>query len=160
MSESKLVIGLGNVLLKDEGAGVRCVEYLKQRGPHDGIKLVDGATLGFDLLEEIKGFETVVLVDAVDMGKEPGHIASFSADQVSIVPDGGKLSLHEINLVDVIQLGKKMGYNFGNVKIVGIQPEDISRSDRLSETIEKRLPALAEKVLRETDYQTSDTDVG
>lgn len=152
MSDSKLVIGLGNVLLRDEGVGVRCVEYLRERGLGDGIKLVDGATIGFDLLEEIKGFENVVLVDAVDMGKEPGHIASFGADQVTIVPNVDKFSLHEIDLVDVIQLGKKMGYDFGNVRIVGIQPEEVSRGDGLSETIAKRLPALAEKVLRETDY--------
>ena len=160
MSDSKLVIGLGNVLLRDEGVGVRCVEYLRERGPSDGIKLVDGATIGFDLLEEIKGFENVVLVDAVDMGKEPGHIASFGADQVTIVPNVDKFSLHEIDLVDVIQLGKKMGYDFGNVRIVGIQPEEISRGDGLSETIEKRLPALAEKVLRETDYRICGNHVG
>ena len=160
MSENKLVVGLGNVLLKDEGVGVRCVEYLRNSGSHKGIKLVDGATLGFDLLEEMNGFENVVLVDAVDMGKEPGHISSFSAERVASLPSSGKFSLHEINLVDVIQLGKKMGYNFSNVRIVGIQPKEISRGDRLSEIIEEKLPALAEKVLRETDYQSSDEDVG
>ncbi|GAH15024.1 unnamed protein product, partial [marine sediment metagenome] len=82
MNKSKLVIGMGNILLKDEGVGVRCVEYLKSSGLDEGIKLVDGATLGFDLLEETKGFEKVVIVDAVDMGKEPGHIAGFDAEQV------------------------------------------------------------------------------
>ena len=160
MSENKLVIGLGNVLLKDEGVGVRCIEFLKESGSCDGIKLMDGATLGFDLLEEMKGFENVVLVDAVDMGKDPGYISSFSADQVASMPGSGKFSLHEINLVDVIQLGKKMGYNFRKVRIVGIQPKEISRGDRLSEIIEEKLPALAEKVLRETDYPLSDEDVG
>ena len=149
MTEKKLIIGLGNVLLGDEGVGVRCVEYLKSRGLGKDIKIVDGATLGLDLLEEINGFEKVVLVDAVDMGKEPGSISSFSAEQILTVPNSEKFSLHEIGITDVVQLGKKIGYNFGNVRIVGIQPKDVSRGDSLSEKVEEKLPTLADKVLRE-----------
>ena len=149
MTEKKLIIGLGNVLLGDEGVGVRCVEYLKSRGLGKDIKIVDGATLGLGLLEEINGFEKVVLVDAVDMGKEPGSISSFSAEQILTVPNSEKFSLHEIGITDVVQLGKKIGYNFGNVRIVGIQPKDVSRGDSLSEKVEEKLPTLADKVLRE-----------
>ncbi len=151
MSEKKLIVGLGNVLLKDEGVGVRCVEYLNQSGLGKGIKIIDGATIGYGLLEEIKGFDRVVLVDAVDMGKEPGYISSFSAEQLLKMSSGAKFSLHEIGLVDVVQLGSKLGYDFSKVRIVGIQPKDVSRGDRLSEVIEKKLPLLAEKVLSETD---------
>ena len=153
MNENKLVIGLGNILLKDEGVGVRCIEYLRGRGLDNGIKLVDGATLGFDLLDEIKDFEKVVVVDAVDMGKEPGHITSFDAEQLLSLPCGEKFSLHEIGLIDVIQVGKKIGYNFGNVKIVGIQPKEVSRGDSLSEIIEEKMPVLVERVLKEIDNQ-------
>lgn len=151
MSENKLVIGLGNILLKDEGVGVRCLEFMKKKGVGDGIKLVDGATMGFDLLEEIDGFKKVVIVDAVDMGKEPGHIASFNAEELLSLPCGGKFSLHEISLVDVVQVGKKVGYDFSNVRIVGIQPKDVSRGDNLSEIIEEKMPALVERVLKEID---------
>ena len=153
MNESKLIIGLGNLLLKDEGVGVRCVEYLKSRGLGDRIKLVDGATLGFEFLEEIKGFEKVVLVDAADMGKEPGYIASFDAEQILSMPSSEKFSLHEIDLIDVIKVGKKIGYDFDKVRIVGIQPKEVSRGDSLSETIEEKLPTLAEKVLKEINNQ-------
>jgi hydrogenase maturation protease len=153
LNENKLIIGLGNILLRDEGVGVRCIEYLKDRGFDDGIKIVDGATLGFDLLEEIEGFDKVVIVDAVDMGKEPGHIASFDAEQLLSLPCGGKFSLHEIGLVDVIQVGKEIGYDFGNVRIVGIQPKEVSRGDRLSDVLEEKMPTLVEKVLKEMDNQ-------
>ena len=151
MSDEKLIIGLGNILLKDEGIGVRCVEYIKSKGLGKGIKIVDGATIGYDLLEEIKGFRKVVLVDAVDMGKEPGHISSFGAEQLLKMSSGEKFSLHEIGIIDVVHFGSKMGYDISKVIIVGIQPKDVSRGDRLSEVIEERLPALAEKVLREID---------
>lgn len=153
MNKSKLVIGVGNILLKDEGVGVRCVEYLRSSGLNEGIKLVDGATLGFDLLEETKGFEKVVIVDAVDMGEEPGHIAGFDAEHILSLSSGKKFSLHEIGLVDVIQVGKRIGYNFSNVRIVGIQPSEVSLGDSLSETVKKKLPALAERVLKEINNQ-------
>ena len=130
--------------------GVRCVEYLKNKSLGKGIKIIDGATLGYDLLEEIKGFEKIVLVDAVDMGKEPGYITSFGAEQLLNMSSDKKFSLHEIGLTDVIQLGKKMGYDLSNVRIVGIQPKDISWGDGLSEVIKEKLPTLAEKVLSET----------
>ena len=149
LNERKLVIGLGNILLKDEGVGVRCVEYLTSKGLAKNAKLVDGATLGVDLLEETKGFDRVVLVDAVDMGKEPGHIASFDAERLLETPGSEKFSLHEIGLIDVVHLGKKLGYDLSRVRIVGIQPEDISRGDFLTETIKEKLPHLAEKVLSE-----------
>jgi len=153
LSKSKLVVGIGNILLKDEGVGVRCVEYLKNSNLVEGIKLVDGANLGFDLLEEMKGFEKVVIVDAVDMGKEPGHIAGFDAEQILSLSSGKKFSLHEIGLVDVIQVGKRIGYNFSKVRIVGIQPSEVSWSDSLSETVAKKLPALAERVLKEINNE-------
>ncbi len=153
MNERKLIVGLGNILLKDEGVGIRCVEYLKSRVLDNKIKLVDGAIFGFEFLEEMKGFEKVVLVDAADMGKEPGYIASFDAEQILAMPSSEKFSLHEIDLIDVIKVGKKIGYDFKNVRIVGIQPKKVSWGDRLSKTIEKKLPTLAEKVLKEINNQ-------
>jgi len=156
LNKRKLVIGMGNTLLKDEGVGVKCVEYLRNSGLNEGIKLVDGATLGFDLLEEMKGFEKVVIVDAVDMGKEPGHIAGFDAEQTLSLSSDKKFSLHEIGLADVIQVGKRIGYNFSNVRIVGIQPGEVSLGDSLSEAVMKKLPALAERVLKEINNQKGD----
>lgn len=143
------MVGLGNILLKDEGVGVRCVELLRSRNLNQDVKIVDGATMGFDLLEEMRGFDRVVLVDAVDMGKEPGYIASFGAEELLKVAGGKKFSLHEFNLVDVIQLGKKLGYPMDKVRIVGIQPAEVGWGSRLSKIIEEKLPELAGRVLRE-----------
>jgi hydrogenase maturation protease len=153
LNKDKLVIGLGNILLKDEGVGVRCVEYMMSNGLDDSVKLVDGGTSGLAILEEMNGFKKTVIVDAVDMGKEPGHIASFDAEQVLSLPHRAKFSLHEIDLVDVIKIGKKIGYSFKDVKIVGIQPGEVSWGEALSETIEGKLPALSERVLKEINEQ-------
>lgn len=147
--ERKLVVGLGNILLKDDGVGVRCVEYLRSQGLVRDFKVIEGATLGFDLLEEMKEFDRVVLVDAVDMGKEPGYIASFGAEELLKIVGEKKFSLHEFSLVDVIQLGKQLGYRLDKVRIVGIQPKEIGHGDRLSKTVEEKLSELAGRVLSE-----------
>ncbi|MGQ9788733.1 MAG: hydrogenase maturation protease [Candidatus Hadarchaeaceae archaeon] len=149
MGERKLVVGLGNMLFKDEGVGVKCVELLREMDLGSDVKIVDGATLGLDLLEEIKGFDRVVLIDAVDMGREPGYLVSFRAEELLKIVGGKKFSLHEINLVDVIQLGKQLGYELDKVRIVGIQPKEVGWGDRLSEVIEKKLPELVGRVLSE-----------
>lgn len=149
MNKRRLIIGLGNILLKDEGVGVKCVEYLKGKPLDEDVKLVDGATLGFDLLEEIEGFEKVVIVDAVDMGKEPGFVASFRAEEVLSLPGSKKFSLHEIGLAEVLQVGSQIGYDFSRATIVGIQPREILRGENLSPEVEARLPDLADKVLEE-----------
>lgn len=67
MNKKRLIVGLGNILLKDDGAGVRCVEYLRNIAQCRDARILDGATMGLDLLEEIREFERVVIVDAVDM---------------------------------------------------------------------------------------------
>jgi hydrogenase maturation protease len=153
LGEKKLVIGLGNILLRDDGVGVRCIELMRERGLGGSIKLLDGGTPGFGLLEDMRGFEKVVIVDAVDMEKEPGHIASFGAEELLNLTCGRKFSLHETSLADVVQVGKKVGYDFGKVRIVGIQPKDVSPGQNLSEVIEQKLPALVERVLKEIDNQ-------
>jgi hydrogenase maturation protease len=149
LNKRRLIIGLGNILLKDEGVGVKCVEYLKGKPLDEDVKLVDGATLGFDLLEEIEGFEKVVIVDAVDMGKEPGFVASFRAEEVLSLPGSKKFSLHEIGLAEILQVGSQIGYDFSRATIVGIQPREILRGENLSPEVEARLPDLADKVLEE-----------
>jgi hydrogenase maturation protease len=105
--------------------------------------------MGFNLLEEIEGFEKVVIVDAVDMGKEPGHIASFKAEQVLSLPSGKTFSLHELGLSEVLQIGAQLGYDLSRTTIVGIQPQDMSRGDGLTDSVQGRFPDLVEKVLAE-----------
>ena len=75
MNEKICVVGLGNLLLKDEGVGVHAVEALK--GKYDfpeEVCLLDGGTLGLDLLHLIEGMDRVLFVDAVDLKREPGTI--------------------------------------------------------------------------------------
>ena len=139
LSDEKLIIGLGNILLKDEGIGVRCVEYIKSKGLGKGIKIVDGATIGYDLLEEIKGFRKVVLVDAVDMGKEAGSISLLNKDKLG---ETGLYTTHNTPLkVFVDYLFSETG---SDIFLIGIQPASLEFGKGLSDKVNKTVDCLAD----------------
>lgn len=150
MSKNAAIIGVGNVLLKDDGAGVACIEYLEKSGmAPPGVKLVDGATMGLSLLDEIKKYEKVVVVDAVLMGKDPGSIGKFEAAKIISLKSDSNFSLHEIGLAEALKIGDKIGFDFSNVVIVGIEPKDVSRGEKLTDIVAEKIQALAKRALTE-----------
>ena len=77
-----LVLGIGNILLRDEGVGVRVIErMLKMRLP-DNVELVDGGTAGADLLDVLAERKKVIVIDAVQADCEPGTVLKFTADDL------------------------------------------------------------------------------
>lgn len=78
-----LVLGVGNILLSDEGIGVRVVEALQQRyRVPEGVEMVDGGTCGMDLLDLIAGRDHLILVDAVATGGPPGTVVRLEGDEI------------------------------------------------------------------------------
>ena len=84
MQRSVLVLGLGNPLRGDDGIGSRVVEELIRRGLPEGVTALDGGTGGLDLLQVLEGWERVVVVDAADVGREPGQFVRFTPDQARL----------------------------------------------------------------------------
>src|SRR3989344_943348 len=115
-----LVLGLGNTLRGDDGVGVRAVENLTLEAD-----VMSGATAGFSLLESMKNYEKVVVVDAVEMGQAPGTIARFSAEAVLGLPVARNFSLHDFGLLEVLKMGKALNEGFNNVIIIGVQPGNL-----------------------------------
>lgn len=119
------VIGLGNILLKDEGIGVHVVNTIQERYEcYPEIEILDGGTLGLDLLPRIEGRDKILFIDAVNFGKEPGHIGVLRDDEI---PSAlfAKLSVHHIGLSDLLFAAKLKGTIPGRVCLVGIQPESL-----------------------------------
>jgi hydrogenase maturation protease len=78
------VLGLGNILLRDEGVGVKVIEALQQQYIFTPpVRIIDGGTLGFALINEIEDCKTIIVVDAVKAGNEPGTIYRFTRDEVT-----------------------------------------------------------------------------
>lgn len=144
-----LVLGVGNILLRDEGAGVRVVERLQAGYDFSGnVELVDGGTLGLRLMDMMMQADLVIVADAVLGGGEPGTLYRLTGNDLrkSIA---FKNSLHQSDLCETLTLCEIVGKRPEAV-VVGIEPADYAPwSDELTPTISGRLPAMAEAVLKE-----------
>ena len=144
-----MVLGVGNILMRDEGVGVRVIERLAAEYDFpENVEVVDGATAGLDLLPVVEGFDNIIIVDTVKTGEEPGAIFRFTPDDIEIkVPY--KTSLHQIGMVEVFAVAEALGRKMDAV-IIGIQPEDMSDWGlELTPTIEAKIPELIGFVLKE-----------
>ena len=141
------LIGLGNILMGDEGVGVHAVEALKRRYVFpEEVCLLDGGTLGLDLLHLIEGVEKVLFVDAVDVKREPGTIAVIQGEDLPSLLEP-KLSLHHVGLSDLLFASGFLGTRPAEIVLVGIQPETMEIGLELSKTIQGRFDKLLETVL-------------
>jgi hydrogenase maturation protease len=148
---STLVLGIGNLVMSDDGIGVRVIQQLSAcfRFP-DGVALLDGGTLGLDLLPRLEGVERLLIVDAVDIGKTPGTLARLSGDDVPIVLET-KVSPHQMGLKDLLAVAMLQGFAPLEMVLWGVQPEKIEMGVDLSTAVEGALDALVKNVLLELD---------
>ena len=142
---------MGNILLKDEGIGVRVVEYLdKHYSFADNVALVDGGVLGIRLMGLIGNTDVLIVVDAVCNRSAPGTLYRLADDQVPrrVL---AKQSMHQLDLPEVLALCSAIDKN-PQVVVVGVEPEDITTMEiELTPAIASRIPELAAMVLTELD---------
>lgn len=120
-----LVLGVGNILLRDEGVGVRIVEALAERYRFSpNVELMDGGTLGVRLLEPIGRAQFLIVVDAVRMGSEPGRLHQLPLDEIA-KPIASRSSLHQLDLVESLAYAELLGNRPEGI-LIGIEPCDIS----------------------------------
>ena len=140
------VIGVGNILYGDDGVGVRAIWELQKTPLASGIDLVDGGSMGVDLLEYLKAYERVVIIDAADMGLPPGTVKVFKPEQVASLKSDKVLSLHSADVLGVIELGKTLGEKLAEIHIVAVQPEFVGPREGLSDRVLRALPNAVEEV--------------
>lgn len=136
------VIGLGNILLKDEGVGVHVVNAVRQRySCSPEVEFIDGGTLGLDLLPLIQGRRNLLLLDAINFGKDPGYIGILNDDEIPSTITA-KLSVHHIGLSDVLYAAKLLGDIPPTMRLIGIQPESIEVGLELTERISNKMEQM------------------
>lgn len=148
MSTNILVLGLGNILLQDEGVGVHAVNAIKERYTFSpDVEIVDGGTLGLDLLRFFEGREKVLIVDAVDFGKAHGYTGILEDNEIPSVLQA-KLSVHHIGLSDILFALKLKGTMPPKVRLIGIQPEltDVLGLD-MTEPVRSRLDEIIDMAI-------------
>lgn len=143
-----LVVGIGNLLLKDDGFGIHAVRRLYELGVPEGVELMDGGTSGLDLLTPFSRADKVIVIDAVKGGGEPGAVYRFAADEVD--PERMPLtSMHQLNLHEVLAVAKSLGELPPEVVVYGVEPKSIEVDLELSPEVAARLDKVCELVLQE-----------
>jgi hydrogenase maturation protease len=146
-----LVLGVGNILLRDEGVGVKAVVKLQSEYDFsDNVQLMDGGTLGLSLLEPICQSDHVIVVDAVKYGHPPGTLYRFTAEDFQRTVKY-KNSLHQLDLVEALAFAEMLE-RCPTAVVVGIEPEDISPWGlELTDVVQARLSDMCSKVLEEIE---------
>ncbi|MGD9818645.1 MAG: HyaD/HybD family hydrogenase maturation endopeptidase [Desulfomonilaceae bacterium] len=152
LEENIVVLGVGNILLKDEGVGVKTVEEIKRQFEFPpNVKLVDGGTQGLWLLPTIQEADHLIIVDAV-LGKcEPGSIYRLERDDL---PKGlrTKQSAHDSDLIEALNLCALLDKEPKTVVVIGVEPEDITPYGLdLTPKVRECIPQLIDRVLLELD---------
>lgn len=137
------VLGVGNVILSDEGFGVRVMEYLAANYEFpENTQLVDGGTLGIELTQYVTGTKKLLILDSINSGGEKGKVFCFKNENV-LAHFEDKISAHEVGVRDVLALLKVTGKSPEEVAVIGAEPYDLNPGVGLSKDMLKLLPKVA-----------------
>lgn len=145
---SVLILGVGNILLSDEGVGVRIVDAMKGIELPDNVELFDGGTASVDLLDNLANRDKVIIIDAVKGGNEPGTLYRFTPDDVTIQRQN-LTSLHQVGLLETLTMAEYLGCPPQEVVIFGIEPKKVGWGLELSPEVAGMVPRVIELVLSE-----------
>jgi hydrogenase maturation protease len=146
-----LVLGLGNPLRGDDGVGSAVIEALRERGGCGGqVELIDGGTPGLEIVLLLQGYAHAVVVDAADMGLEPGTWRRFTPDEVSLSTGAAmEGTLHDAGLGEALALAEALGVLPAKLVIFGVQPASVGWEPGLTPPVRQAVPALCEAVVAE-----------
>lgn len=147
MTEQITILGVGNILMQDEGFGVRVVEELLRRYcfPHN-VQLLDGGTLGMALLNYLAGTDKLILIDAVSGGLPPGSFYEFKNEAVKAYFKD-KVSMHELGIQDVLAAMDIMEQPVKEIIILGVQPSIIDIGLELTPVLVPMVDQVVNKVV-------------
>jgi len=142
-----VVIGVGNLLLKDEGIGIHAVQALQELELPPDVKLIDGGTSP-DLIAYTRAGDKLIIVDAAKAGGEPGTIYRFKPEDLA-EERASLASAHEMGVVENLKLMSLAGNEPGEIVIIGIEPGEIEFGTELSPELRSKVPEIVEVVLKE-----------
>lgn len=140
-------MGIGNILMRDDGAGVRAVEFLRGQKLPENISLVDVGTTIYHTMGILSESEKLIVFDAVRLDQKPGTVYSFNADELRTKMPR-KASSHEIGVLDALALLSLSGQAVPEVVIIGVEPKDYgSWGDELSPEVLAAIPEMADRAM-------------
>ena len=145
-----LVLGVGNILMMDEGIGVHAVrEFWKEKADFDGMSVdfIDGGTFTQDIFFLFENYEHILVLDIVRAGHPPGSIYRLLESDL-VQNQKQSLSLHDIDLLDSLNMAKMRGHK-PNLSVVGIEPDKIDWGTEMTPTLQKAFPSFVKTARKE-----------
>ncbi|MFH1957817.1 MAG: HyaD/HybD family hydrogenase maturation endopeptidase [bacterium] len=151
MHKNIIVLGLGNILLKDEGIGVHIAQEMVKKSLPENVKVIDAGTASLYAFSKLKNINKLIIVDAVRGGKKPGTVYRMDSRDLPApaCPDSAYLSLHHINVSNVLRITEKMGNVPEETVIIGVEPKEIDWGMELTPDIKQKVPDIVNTVLEE-----------
>ena len=147
-----LILGVGNLLRKDDGVGVQAAQRLQRLPLPVGVKVVDGGSAGVAMLDLLEGHERAVIIDAADMGLEPGSVAKFRPEATQFRSPEVRLSLHSSDVAGVLELARLLGKPLPALVVIGVQPRDTGWGTEMSVDVLAQMHHIVDLVLEEIGY--------
>ena len=145
---SIVVLGVGNILLTDEGLGVHVVEDLKANYTFTPqVTLIDGGTMGMELLTYMRGMKKILLIDAINGGKNPGTVYEFPHRELEQYFTD-HISVHEVGMQDILRIRAIQENPLEDAIVIGVEPESLEIGFEPSAPVQAVLPEVKERVLR------------
>ena len=143
-----VVIGVGNLLLKDEGIGIHAAKTLQEMNLPDNVRIIDGVTSP-DLIAFSEAGDKLIIIDAAKCGGKPGTIYRFHPYDLSSEANR-TISAHELGVAQSLKLMNLMGDEPSEIVIIGVEPKEINWGLELSPEVRQKIPQIIKAVLRET----------
>jgi hydrogenase maturation protease len=145
-----VVVGLGNLMRTDDALGMIAVEQLRMdpRVP-TSVSVVDGGTLGLDLLYPLEGATHLLALDAIESGATPGTLLRFAGEEIADLPISK--SVHLLGFSDLIGAMRLTGHAPMEIVVLGMQPEVTGWGTRLTRRVEAALPQLIDSAVAQLE---------
>jgi len=144
-----VIIGIGNILLQDDGVGVHVIKQLENENLPSTIELVDGGTSTLDTLGFFLDFKKVIVVDCLRAGLEPGTIYKIKPDDIKNYKKEN-LSIHDVQILDVVKMANMMN-KYPDVVIFGIEPEKIAVGLEMTLIMVSKIPEIIGNIKKELE---------
>jgi hydrogenase maturation protease len=158
------IVGVGSLVMGDDGVGPAVIERLRLRGAPECVRLFDAGLAFSDVIATLDPDEPLIVIDAVKAGGAPGSLYRLALDPGHVAgdlaADGAMLSLHELSVLPTLRLEALCGRVFADVTVFGVEPAEVAWGDRLSPAVAGAVDRLVEAVLDHVKARGDGTLVG
>lgn len=142
------LLGVGNILLTDEGLGVHIVNQFREDYVcNPPINIIDGGTMGMELLSYMRGMKKLLLIDAISGGKAPGTVYEFKHEEMNTYFTE-PISVHEVGMQDILRIRALQEDPLEDAIVIGVEPYSLELGLEVSEIVKEALPQVMKRLIR------------